>query len=120
MSWKFWEKKPEGNMPSENKESKLPRPKAIPDPVGRHLVVKLKKDPDWVWKLESVAMPRPETKSAFSIRVFDTNQTSSKNVVVKDYHSLDAHPELILFEGWYDKVSMKVEIAAKETMPKAA
>jgi hypothetical protein len=113
MSWKFWQKKSEEG-PSESKVVKLPGPKRIPEPVGRYLVVKLGKDPDWVWHLDSVSRQRLEDKHAFDIRVFDSNQTESKRVIVKDYNSLDAHPELILFEGWYDKKSMKVEILAKE------
>jgi hypothetical protein len=37
-----------------------------------------------------------------------------KNVTVKDYNSLDEHPDLILYEGWFDKKSMKVQIKEKE------
>ena len=113
MSWKFWQKESEEGS-SEPKVVKLPGPKRIPEPVGRYLVVKLGKDPDWVWHLESVARQRPEGKHAFDIRVFDSSLAESKNVVVKNFNSLDAHPELILFEGWYDKKSMQAQIAAKE------
>ena len=113
MNWKFWQKKPE-QVSTEPKVVKLPGPKSIPEPVGRHLVVQLGKDPDWVWKLEAVVRQRPESKSAFDIRVFDRNQTESNKLRIINYNSFDAHPELILFEGWYDKKSMKVEIAVKE------
>jgi len=37
-------------------------------------------------------------------------------VTVKDYTSLDAHPELILYEGWFDKKFMKVQV--EEEKPK--
>jgi hypothetical protein len=38
-------------------------------------------------------------------------------VTVKDYTSLDGHPELILYEGWFDKKSMKVQIEEKKIPP---
>ncbi|MDP2646997.1 MAG: hypothetical protein Q8P24_18830 [Desulfobacterales bacterium] len=119
MNWKIWQKKTD-DKPQETKIVKLHRPKGIPEPVGRFLVVYLKKDPDWVWKLMSVVRPRGAAKHAFDVRVFDENQTRSKKVDIRDYNSFDAHPELILFEGWYDKQSMKVEIAVKEAKPSIA
>jgi len=114
MSWKFWQKQSEEAGLAEAKPAKLSGPKAMPDPIGRYLVVQLKKDPDWVWKLEVVVRPRPEGKTASDFRVFEANQVYAKNVSVKNYLSLDAHPDLILYEGWYDKRSMKVEITVKD------
>ncbi len=120
MSWKFWQKKEEEKGLAGTQTNKLPGPRAMPDPVGRYLVVQMKKDPDWVWKLEAVVRPRPESKSAFDVRVFDANQLYAKKVNVKNYLSLDAHPDLVLFEGWYDKKTMKVEITRKENSTQQA
>lgn len=121
MNWKFWQKQSEETGPAGAAPVKLSGPKAMPDPVGRYLVVHLKKDPDWVWKLECVVRPRAEGKNVNDIRVFDANQVYAKNVHVKNYLSLDGHPDLILYEGWYDKKTMKVEIAPKgETKLRAA
>jgi len=120
MNWKFWEKKTENEAAAE-KVVKLPGPKRIPEPVGRYLVVKLGQDPDWVWSLECVVRPRGESKNELDIRVFDLSRADADDVVVKNYNSLDGRPDLILYEGWYDKKTMKVEIAARETAtPRAA
>jgi hypothetical protein len=110
MSWKFWKKEPVAGEPSQAKGEKLPGPKDIPEPVGRNLVVKLGKDPDWVWSLKGVVRRRPEGKHAYDVRVFDMNNAAAKKVRIKNYTSLDGHPELILFEGWFDKKTMQVEI----------
>jgi hypothetical protein len=112
VNWKFWLKKTE-NETAEEKTVKLPGPMRIPEPVGRYLVVKLGKDPDWVWNLECVVRPHGEAKNAFDFRVFDLKRAEANNVVVKNYDTLDAHPNLILYEGWYDKKSMSVEFTAK-------
>jgi len=37
-------------------------------------------------------------------RVFSAAQAVSKKVVAKDYNSFPEHPELILYEGWFNKM----------------
>ena len=106
MSWKFWEKKEEGAP------QKLRGPKEIPYPVGRTLVVDKGQDPDWVWSLLGVVLPRDGAKDSFDVRVFSANDASMKKISVKNYHSLDDHPELILFHGWFNKKTMEVHIEA--------
>ena len=83
-------------------EVKLPGPKGIPDMAGRHMVVEEKKDPNWVWKLKGVVYPAGK-KKAFYCRVFDEAQVAQADVKVKDWTSLDEHPDLILWEGYCDK-----------------
>ena len=96
-------------------------PKEMPQIVGQHLVVDLQEDPDWVWELKCVLRPRIESKHAFDFRIFDPAEAASKGVNVKDYHSLDEHPEMILFEGWFDKQLMKVHLQEKPVpTPRAA
>ena len=115
MSWKFWEKKEEGAP------HKLPGPKEIPYPVGRNLVVEKGQDPDWVWALLGVVLPREGSKDAFDVRVFSANDAAVRKVSVKNYHSLDDHPELILFQGWFNKKTMEVHIEAPaKSTPRAA
>jgi len=92
---------------------KPPGPQDIPELVGRHLVVQKKKDPDWVWRLKAVVRKSPKGRKAFDVRVFDAAAVSKK-VKVKDYTSLDEHPDLILFEGWFDKESMTAELEEKK------
>lgn len=119
MGWKFWEKKA-GSNESHTGEVKLPGPKSIPESVGRYLVVKLKKNPDWTWNLEAVVRKRPEGKSAFDVRVFDASQATAKNVRVINFNSLDANPDLILYEGWYDKKTNQVELSEGPLTPHKA
>jgi hypothetical protein len=115
MSWKFWEKKQEGS------EEKLRGPKDIPYPVGRHLVVDLNQDPDWVWQLKGVVLQKEGAKDTFYVRVFSANDAAMKKVSVKNYRSLDEHQELILFEGWFDKKAMTAQVQApSQSRPRAA
>ncbi len=94
MFWKHKESK-EG-------EANLPGPHEIPELAGRCMVVEDKKDPDWVWKLKGVVRPAGK-KKAFYCRVFDEAQAVRAGVKVKDWTSLDDHPDLILWEGYFDK-----------------
>jgi len=105
----FWKKKLAEEAKTAKGE-KLPGPKDIAELAGRYLVVEMGKDPDWVWKLKSVVRQRPEGKKKFDVRVFDEAQAAAKKVTVKDYTSLDEHPDLILYEGWFDKESMKAQL----------
>ena len=115
MSWKFWEKKNEGT------HEKLPGPKDIPYPVGRHLVVDLGQDPDWVWQLKGVSLRKEGSKDVFHVRIFSANDAAMKKVSVKNYRSLDEHQDLILFEGWFDKKTMQAQVQApSQTRPRAA
>lgn len=108
----FWKKKAET---SETKVSKLKGPKFIPDIVGGHLVTDFKQDPDVVWKLKAVVRQRGESKNAFDVRVFDDVESATKNIKIEDYDSFDAHPELILYEGWFNKESIQVELEVKRS-----
>ncbi len=121
MGWKFWNKKSTGEEHSKPKVEKLPKPKDLPQPVGQYLIVQLKKDPDWVWELKAVVRQRPEGKSAYNVRVFDKDQATLRKVEVKNYTSLDGHPDLILYEGWFDKLTNKVQLEDKgKSAPRAA
>ena len=109
----FWKRKPAAGEPSKPKSEKLPGPKSIPELVGRHLITELKQDPDWVWNLKGVVRPRSEGKDAFDFRVFDETRVAAKEVKVKDYTSLDEHPDLVIYQGWFDKKSGTVQIEEK-------
>ena len=119
MSWKFWEKKAEAEGAAGVKVEKLPGPKEIPYPVGKHLVVAMGQDPDWVWQLRGVVRHRPEGKDAFDVRIFSDSDAALQKVSVKNFNSLDGHADLILFEGWFDKKTMDVHVEAR-TKPRAA
>jgi hypothetical protein len=81
----------------------LPGPKGVPDPVGREIVQNLGGNPDKVWNLKAVIRPKEGEKDTFEVRVFNGEQASSKHVSIKNYDSLDEYPDLILYEGWFNK-----------------
>jgi hypothetical protein len=81
----------------------LPGPKGLPNPVGRDIVTKLGGEPNRTWNLKAVIRPKGEEKDTFEVRVFDDTQAASRKIAVKDYNSLSEYPELILYEGWYNK-----------------
>jgi len=114
MSWNFWKKKSVEGVPQEAKVEKLTRPQNLPQAVGRDIIVELGKDPDWVWHLKSVVRPTHEEINRYDVRVFDETQASARGVRVANYNSLNEHPELILFEGWYDRKSWRAHIEEKE------
>ncbi len=92
----FWKRKDDFG------KTKVSGPKDIPELAGRCMVVEGKKDPDWVWRLKGVVYPAGKKKT-FYCRVFDEAQATKAGVKVKDWNSLDGHPDLILWEGYFDK-----------------
>ena len=66
------------------------------------MVLEEKKGPDWVWSLKQVVRPT-EKKKAFYCRIFSEGQATQAGVRVKDWTSLDDHPDLILWEGYFDE-----------------
>lgn len=103
MGWKFWQKKEPLPTEAPEKPRRLGKPRDLPMEVGRHLVVEQGLDPDWAWSLKCVVKPRDNSKSAFDIRVFNSESAAKRGVTVRDYTSLEGHMDLILFAGWYDK-----------------
>ena len=101
----FKKKNPDGT-------DKLPGPKGIPDAVGQSLVVEFKEDPSWAWSLKAVMKPQ-DAKDLFHIRVFSDSVANKAKASVKDYTSLDSHPEVILYEGVYDHKNKKVKLQNK-------
>lgn len=102
--------------PAKPKAEKLPGPREIPELVGRYLVVAKKREPDWVWRLKAVVRKNPgRGKKVLDVRVFDEAQAAQQHVKVKDWTTFDEHPDLILYEGWFDKDTMQAELAEKKT-----
>jgi hypothetical protein len=122
MFWGFWKKGPAPAKPLNGQ--RLLKPQVLPQAVGRELIVQLGKNPDWVWTLKSVVNKSQRGKHRYNVRVFDQAQAAGKGISVEDYASLDHHPKLILFEGWYDRRSWKARIKEmvkpEESLPRAA
>ena len=110
MDWKFWKKEKPVESAGAAKEAKLGKPRDLPERVGIHLVTKLKEEPDWTWSLKAVLRPIAAEKHASDIRVFSPADASRAGVIIANYNSLDAHPELILFAGTFNKNTGSVKI----------
>lgn len=120
----FWKKKetvqaseevkPSAAKVEPQKGEKLPGPRDIAEPVGRYLVVQLKQDPDWVWKLKCVLRPHGDKKDDFDFCVFDVAQLPSKNTQIRDYNTFEQCPELALYKGWFNKKTFEVNIEKKK------
>ena len=100
MVWKFWKTRGE----------RAARPKELLSDMGKHLVVKLKYDPDWVWALKVVMRPREGQAERLDFRIFDPIQATLRSIQVMNYSSLDEHPNLILFDGWYRKADRTMDL----------
>ncbi|MBU1706228.1 hypothetical protein KKG19_05920, partial [Patescibacteria group bacterium] len=116
MFWEKWKKKPANAGPSNPEAEKLPGPRSIEELVGRQMVVDLKLDPDWTWKLRSVVRRRTGGPHRFDFRVFSETQVAAQKMKIKDYTSFDNHPDLILYQGWFDKISMEVHFEENKPM----
>ena len=95
------------------KVEKLPGPRQIPSLVGKHLTTEYKMDADLVRILKAVVHKRLQTEAALDCRIFDQSEADAKEVQIKDYTSLDGNPDLILYEGWFDEETKRVEMAEK-------
>jgi len=83
-------------------------PRELPQWAYRHLVTVLNIDPDFSGTLRCVEqLGYMEDALVLLIRVFapEKDQASEK---IRDFASLDQYPDLILFEGYQEKVSGRI------------
>jgi len=107
-------KKKSAQGESATRTERLPKPHNLPKAVGR-VLINMGKDPDWIWNLKSVIRKKNSRDDhRYDVRVFDGVQAAEKKVTVENYTSLDSHPELILFEGWYDRLSWKARMKERK------
>jgi hypothetical protein len=92
----------------------LPGPKKISGVIEKYLVNELKWDPEMLVVINMLIRKNPRSERSFDCRIFDLSEAEATGLKVKDYTSLDAHPELIAYEGWFDEVSKKVELTEKK------
>jgi hypothetical protein len=109
MNWKFWHRwnrAAQGNPA----DKKLKGPRDLPSQVGMYLVVKEKLDPDWVWTLRCVERRcHDDVRLKYEFRLYSDTQARQAGVHVVNYYSLDDHPDLILFTGWYYRRTTGIE-----------
>jgi len=104
----FWDKK------SSKEEDKLRGPGGIPELVQKHLVAERKMDPDLVKLLKALVRKSATGETEFNIRVFDESEALAKKVQVKDYTTLDEYPDLIIYDGQFDRGSKQVNLEEKK------
>ncbi len=113
MKWKFWNrddsKTPDGN-------TRLSRPRDLPETIDRYLVVDRGMDPDHVWNLKAVMRPREDSPTRRDIRIYNPVATDHAGITIRNYDSLGIYQEMILFEGWYDKKFNQYEIKLKKML----
>lgn len=80
-------------------------PGALPKSVFNAIIRDLGHNPKWTRRLSLVAQRWEDDSAIRLIRVFDETIAAETGVDVIDYKSLDSHPELVIFEGWFDKNS---------------
>jgi len=78
------------------------------------LVVEGGENPDWVWRLKCLERQKDGREGCYEVRVFDENTAGERKISVRDYTSLDEVPELILFEGWYNKKTSEAEVVKRK------
>ena len=92
---------------------KLAKPKELPSQIGRHMVVEMQLDPDWVWNLKYVSYPDKNNSKSFKFRIFSEQTAHDRGVSVSNFTSLDDHQDIILFDGFYDSNISKVNIESR-------
>lgn len=120
MQWNFWRRTKSENVTPDTAGAKLPGPKNLPQQVGGYLVIQEKLDPDWVWALKCVVRRYPERRAQYDFRVFDPVQAKQAGIKVIHFKSLDSHPELILYQGKYNKYIQHAEFDTTPTKDRAA
>jgi hypothetical protein len=110
----LWKKKAVLEKPPQPKVEKLPGPRLIPGLVEKHLIAEYKFDPGLAKILKAVVRRSPKAEKAFDCRIFDESEAVASEVQIKDYTSLDGHPELILYQGWFDEGAKHVELEEKK------
>jgi hypothetical protein len=102
----FWDKKSK----EEGKKEKLTVPRDIPGPVQNYLVAETKLDLDLVKPLKAVIRKTENGESPTHIRVLDNSDAIARKIQVKNWASLDEHPDLTLYDGWFNKRSKQVKL----------
>ena len=99
------------------KKKKNQKPEELSGYLSRIMAEELEKAPPstdhWV-KYMVVQRPHENDADTLDVRVFDKYSADGKNLKITDYASLDSNPDLILFEGWYNRKKKQSDIKYKQ------
>jgi len=102
-----------GKKSEKEKEGKLSGVVEIPTPVQNYLASEKKIDPEIVKLLKAVVLSTSEAEE-LKIRIFDNSDALARGITVKNWNSLDENPDLILWEGLFDKKSKSVKLEERK------
>ncbi len=93
---------------------KLPAPRAITPMVEKYMISEMKINPEWIPLLRAVVRNSSNGDKKYDIRILDELDAKAKEVKVENFLTLNEHPDLILYEGWFDDGTKKVELIEKK------
>ena len=96
----------------EEKQDKLRGSQALNDIVRNYLTGEKKVDPGLVKFFMGVRKRRDGAKT-FEVRIFDPADAEANRIKIADYNTFDTRPDLVIWEGWFDEDSKKVELEEK-------
>ena len=99
-----------------NKKGKL-GPKELDAHLSRLVADEWEKvptDSDHWMKFMMVERHRDNNENEVDVRIFDQWAADQHKIKVADYAALDSHPDLILFEGLYNKKAKKADLKYKK------
>lgn len=79
------------------------KPARLPAAAARYLTGQVGHNPTWVKGLKCVKRINADREDTYELRVFDEILAAENEVRIESYHSLDAYPELIIYEGWVNQ-----------------
>jgi hypothetical protein len=103
---------------TDEKVSKLPGPRDLPEAVKKTMSANDSIDPDSIQFLKAVVKYGEDGSKVCDIRIFDPSDAEARNIRVKDYNTLTENPDMIICEGKYDETDRKAEITIKKEIPK--
>ena len=86
---------------AENRVRKISKPSLVNQAIGRELILTHSLEPDLAWSLMQVAKHSYQDSTRYEVRVFSAKRAADRGVAVTDFNSLDNHPDLVLYHGWY-------------------
>ena len=108
------EELPSGHKNESARAVKLPGPRPLSGMLGEYITATYKVDADIVKLFKYAVRKRPNTSRAFDCRIYDPAEAEASEVQVKDYTSLDSHTDLIMYDGWFDEESKRVELLERK------
>jgi len=105
-----WTNKANKEQANETRTARLSRPMDIPEVLQKQLQVKWSLDPEWTKFLKMATRPNGKGPKVQDFRIFDDSDAIARKIQVKDYTSLDEHPTVILYSGWFDEATKQCEI----------